>query len=194
MAVAVDLSKVFDSINYNLLLAKLEAYGLFQSALSLMSSYLLGCKQRVCLHGVCSSYAESTAGLPQGSLLGPLLFNIFINDISHSVPDLSLSLYADDTTLYTSDVLPIALQFAVNQGLSRLSEWFDANYLVINNAKTQALPIGPCKYDFDFTLNGSGVTTLPSVRILGVELDSMLNFKEHISSRPKKGVCEDRRT
>ena len=66
MAAAVDLSKVFDSINHNLLLAKLEAYGLSQSALSLMSSYLLGCKQRVCLHGVCSSYAESRAGLPQG--------------------------------------------------------------------------------------------------------------------------------
>ena len=190
MAAAVDLSKVFDSINHNLLLAKLEAYGLSQSALSFMSSYLLGCKQRVYLHGVCSSYAESRAGLPQGSILGPLLCNIFINDISHSVPDVSLRLYADDTTLYTSDVSPIALQFALNQGLSRLSEWFDANYLVINNAKTQALPIGPCKYDFDLTLNGSGVTTLPSIRILGVELDSMLNFKEHISSRLKKAYAK----
>lgn len=142
------------------------------------------------MHGVCSSYAESRAGLPQGSLLGPLLFNIFINDIIHSVPDVSLSLYADDTTLYTSDVSPIALQFALNQGLSRLSEWFDANYLVINIAKTQALRIGPCKYDFDLTLNGSGVTTLPSIRILGVELDSMLNFKEHISGRLKKAYAK----
>ena len=70
MAVAVDLSKAFDSVNHNLLLAKLKAYGLSISALSLMSSYPLGRKQRVCLHGVCS------AGLPQGSFLGPLLFNI----------------------------------------------------------------------------------------------------------------------
>ena len=61
--------------------------------------------------------------------------------------------------------------------------WFDANYLLINNAKTQALPIGPCKYDFDLTLNGSGVTKLPSIRILGVEPDSMLNFIEHIASQ-----------
>ena len=68
--------------------------------------------------------------------------------------------YADDTTLYATDASPIALQFAVNQGLSRLSEWFDA-----------AIPIGPCKYDFDFTLKDSGVTTLPCIRILGVELD-----------------------
>ena len=130
MAVAVDLSKAFDSMNHNLLLAKLKAYGLFQSAMSLMSSYLLqklGRKERVCLHGVCSSYSELRAGLPQGSLLRPLLFN----DLKYAVPDVSLRLYADDTTLYASDVSPIALQFVVNRGLSRLSEWFDANYLLI---------------------------------------------------------------
>ena len=186
MAVAVDLSKAFDSINHSLLLAKLKAYGLSQSALSLMSSYLLGRKQRVCLHGVCSSYSELRAGLPQGSLLGPLLLNILINDLNYAVPDVSLRLYADDTTLYASDASLIALQFAVNQGLSRLLEWFNVNYLLIDNAKAQSLPIGPCKYDFDLTLNGSGVTTLPSIRILGVELDSMLNLKEHISSQLKK--------
>ena len=130
------------------------------------------------------------AGLPQGSLLGPLLFNIFINDLNYAVPDVSLRLYADDTTPYASDVPPIALQFVVNRGLSCLSEWLDANYLLINNAKTQALPVGPCKYDFDLTLNGSGVTKLPSIRILGVELDSMLNFIEHISSQLKKAYAK----
>ena len=65
--------------------------------------------------------------------------------------------------------------------------------MLINKAKTQTLPIGPCKYDFDLTLNGSGVTKLPSIRILGVELCSVLNFIEHISSQLKKGLCEDRR-
>ena len=119
-AVAVDLSKAFDSINHNLLLANLKAYGLSQCAMSLMSSYLLVRKQRVCLHGVCSSYSELRAGLPHGSLLGPLLFNIFINDLNHVVPDVSLRLYADGTTLYASDVSPIALQSVVNRGLSRL--------------------------------------------------------------------------
>ena len=147
-------------------------------------------KQRVCLHGVCSSYSELRAGLPQGSLLGPLLFNIFINDLNYAVPEVSLRLYANDTTLYASDVSPIALQFFVNQGLSRPSEWFDANYLLINNAKTQALPIGPCKYDFDLTLNGYGFTKLPSIRILDVELDSMLNFIEHISCLLKKAYAK----
>ena len=110
MAGAFDSSKAFDSINHNLLLGKLKAYGLSQSALSLMSSYQLGRKQRVCLHSVCSSYSELRAGLPQGSLLGPLLFNIFIYDLNYVVPDMSLRLYADDTTLHASDVSLIALQ------------------------------------------------------------------------------------
>ena len=150
----------------------------------------LGRKQRVCLHGVCSSYSELRAGLPQGSLLGPLLFNMSINDLNYAAPDVSLRLYADDTTLYASYVSPIALQFVVNQGLSRLSEWFDAKSLLINNAKTQAPPIGPCKYDFALTSNGAGVTKLPSIRSLGVELDSMLNFIEHTSSQLKKAYAK----
>ena len=74
----------------------------------------------------------------------------------------------------------------MNQGLSRLSEWFNSNYLLINNGKTQALPIGFCKYDFDLSLNGSDVTKLPAINFLDVKLDSMLNFKEHISSQLKK--------
>ena len=73
---------------------------------------------------MCSSYSELRVGLPQGSLLKPLLFNIFINDLNYAVPDVSLRLYADDMTLYASDLSPIALQFVVNQGLL---EWFDAN-------------------------------------------------------------------
>ena len=138
------------------------------------------------MHGVCSSYSELRAGLPQGSLLEPLLFNIIINDLNYAVPDVFLRLYADDTTLYVSDVSPIALQFVLNQGLSRLSERFEANYLLISNTKTKALPIGLWKNDFDVALNDSGMNKLPSIRILGVELDSMLNFIEHISSQLKK--------
>ena len=118
------------------------------------------------------------------------MFKIFINDLNYAVLDESLRLYADDTTLYASDISPIALQFVVNQVLSRLSEWFDANYLLISNAKTQAFSICPCMYDFDLTFNGSDVNKLPSVRILRFELDSMLNFIEHISSQLKMAYAK----
>lgn len=106
---------------------------------------------------VCSVCSQVIQSWGRGFHRGPSINNV-INDLNYAVPDVCLRLYADDTTLYVSDVLPISLQFVMNQGLSRhfsrLSEWFGANYLLISNAKTQAIPIGPCKYNFDVTLNG----------------------------------------
>ena len=90
---AVDLSKAFHSVNHKLLLAKLHAYGFSTSAIALMSSYLIGRRQRVKVQGVCSSYEIIKAGVPQGSLLGPLLFNIYMNDLNYCVPNIALRLY-----------------------------------------------------------------------------------------------------
>ena len=108
--VAVDLSKAFDAIDHNLLLAKLKAYGFATRALELMSTYLLGRQQCVRLDGVCSD-KTAKSGVPQGSLLRQLFFNIFINDLNFCVPNVSLWLYADDTTAYLSDVSPTILEF-----------------------------------------------------------------------------------
>ena len=113
IAVAIDLSKAYDSTH--------SAYGLSSSALHLMPSYLTGHKQRVKVHGVCSNYRDVKVGVPQGSLLGPLLLNIFINDLNSFFPHMSLRLYADDTTGYYSDTCPTVLQFVVNSELSLLS-------------------------------------------------------------------------
>ena len=176
VAVAIDLSKAFDSIDHSLLLAKLSAYGLSSSALQLMSSYLTGRKKRVKVHGICSSYRDVKIGVPQGFLLGPLLFNIFINDLNFFVPHMSLRLYVDDTTYYSE--------------LSVLSSWFDQNHLLVNNDKTQALPLGPCSYNYDFVLNGIEAGTQESKKILGVALDKMLTFKDHISGPLKKAYAK----
>ena len=115
-AVTVDLSKAFDAINHRLLLKKLKAYGFSLHTLEMMSSYLLGRQQCVGVTGSKLNFISIITGVPQGSLLGPMLFNIFINDLS-CVPSVSLRLYADDTIAFLSDVSPTILQFSIDKDL-----------------------------------------------------------------------------
>ena len=82
------------------------------------------------------------------------------------------------------------LQFVVNSELSILSSWFDQNHLLVNNDKTQALPLGPYSYNYNFVLNGIEAGTQKSMKILGVTLDKMLTFKDHISGQLKKAYAK----
>ncbi|KAL9950201.1 hypothetical protein ACROYT_G042672 [Oculina patagonica] len=129
-SIAIDLSKAFDSICHNLLLAKLSAYGVGDAATKFLHSYLSERKQRVKVNGIFSDWLPVYCGVPQGSLLGPLLFNIFINDLNFVVQVSSLRLYADDTTTYASDSNTTALELSLNQDLDKLSSWFSSNYLI----------------------------------------------------------------
>ena len=117
-AVTIDLSKAFDSVCHPLLLAKLKAYGFTYDALEIMTAYLIGRRPRVRLEGVNPTWRTIKTGVPQGSLLGPLLFNMYVNDLNYFITDTSLRLHADDTTQYVSDVSPMVLQFVINSDLS----------------------------------------------------------------------------
>ena len=102
-AVFMDLSKAFDCVKHDLLIAKLHAYGFNHDALTFLYSYLSDRQQRVKMNGSFSSKQKLNLGVPQGSVLGPLLFNIYLNDLLISVDDIEICNYADDTTLYTCD-------------------------------------------------------------------------------------------
>ena len=108
-AVAIDISKAFDSVFRPLLLAKLKEYGFTHDTLEIMTAYLIGRRERVKLDGVHSTWRTIKTGVPQGSLFGPLLFNMHVNDLNYFITNTSLRLYADDTTQYASDVSPMML-------------------------------------------------------------------------------------
>ena len=151
--VAIDLSKAFDCICHNLLLAKLKAYGLHDTALKLLRSFLHERKKRVMCNNSCSNWTPIRCGVPQGSLLSPLLFNIFMNDMNEAVIDSSsLRLYADGTTQYVADKNPTVLQSSLNQDMERLSSWLDHNYLRANGDKTQAMVLGKSTHHYDLRM------------------------------------------
>ena len=158
--------------------------------MELMNEYLRGRRQRVKLDGVCSQWRTVKTGVPQGSLLGPLLFNIYINDLNYFISNTSLRLYADDTTEYASDSSPMVLEFLINSDLSLICKWFRSNYLKINATKSQAMAIGPSSYEYKFTLDNKDVVTNETLKILGVILDHNLTFKAHIKEQLSKACAK----
>ena len=129
IAIAVDLSKTFDSISHSLLISKLNAYGFTENAVNLIRSYLHDRLQRVKIGNNYSDWKTIQHGVPQGSILGPLLFNLFINDLTYFVNDAKLRLYADDTTLYLSHPNQYALESRSQSKFDVLQSWFKCNYL-----------------------------------------------------------------
>ena len=125
----LDLSKAFDSLDHDILLSKLKFDGLQKQALVLMKSYLLGRHQVVQINDAKSSIHKVLYGIPQGSVMGPLLFNIFINDITKASTILKLVMYADDTTLVTSIenfgpiTEPGTVENALNDEIDKISHW-----------------------------------------------------------------------
>ena len=179
-AVSIDLSKAFDTICHCLLIRKLAAYGLQDHSIQLIRSYLINRKQRVKIENAYSNWRVVQCGVPQGSPLGPLLFNIYINDITRITKNMELRLYADDTTGYAASNSPATLEFYINSDLARLSHWLEDNYLSINATKTQAMIVGKSNYNYELTLKSNNILTIDELKLLGVTIDNNLTFSSHI--------------
>ena len=136
-AIFVDLSKAFDTINHDLLLAKLKAYGFSKQALSFMCSYLKNRRQRVQTNNKFSSLKEVIAGVPQGSIDGPLVFNLFINDLFLSNCFSTLSNYADDNNLFATGTDIQLINQMLLSDFRAVNNWFYENLMIINPGKCQ---------------------------------------------------------
>ena len=142
MATFLDLSKAFDTINHNILLTKLDNLGIRGVVNTWFRHYLTERKQYMEIHGVKSNLQQLTCGVPQGSILGPILFLLYINDIQNSTY-LKVLCFADDTTCsYSSDSV-LNLYHVMNQELEKLNQWFRANKLCLNIRKTKYVIFRP---------------------------------------------------
>ena len=185
-SVLMDLSKAFDCLLHAIPLDKLSAYGVSDNSVSLLKSYLSNRKQQIKVNSVLSNWADIHKGVPQGSILqlGPLLFNVFINDIFLFIKDNSLYNYADDNTLSFGspdfDLLISTQEYDSNH----LIEWFKINKMQANPDKFQDLAVGKKTYEKRPTINIQNfeLTCEDSVKLLGIEIDYQLNFDTHIST------------
>ena len=140
--VTIDLKKAFDTVDHCILLEKLEMCGFDQPTLKWFKSYFEGRRQFTSINGYKSDEREITCGVPQGSLLGPLLFTLFVNDMPNNVQFCELALYDDDTCLFTSSTDPGEIERKLNEDILSLSKWLKDNKLMVNSKKCEVMFIG----------------------------------------------------
>ena len=185
-AILMDLSKAFDTINHELLIAKLHSYGVDSNALKLFWSYLSNRWQRTKINCTHSTWSELLYGVPQGSILGPLLFNIYLNDLFYQVDYTSICNFADDTTPHASGRELNEVLIVLEHDSNLILEWFRDNYMTLNESKCHLLVSG---HRDEFVFAKIGNTRLweeSIVKLLGVLIDENLNFTEHV-----KHLCKN---
>ena len=181
-AVFIDLSKAFDTVPHNLLLQKLEHYGIRGNALNLLESYLSNRKQFVSIEGIKSSMQDIKIGVPQGSVLGPLLFLLYINDLPNSVNNVNSILFADDTTMFARDNDVYDLCNTISSDMLLVKDWLIANSLTLNESKSYYIIFSLKKIpdNLRVTIGDHVLDRKTHGKFLGVILDEKLNFSNHI--------------
>lgn len=188
IAVYLDLSKAFDNVDHSILVDKIEHYGIRGTAKNLIKSYLSNRTQ--CVFETDSNSGEQLRsekrviqkGVPQGSILGPLLYLIYTNDVAHAITEKTIIQYADDTSTIISNDSKINLERETFETLDTLEQYFKAINLELNKEKTKIINFSYRNYEKQTFSNANTVlTTVDEVTFLGIKLDSRLDWKCHIN-------------
>lgn len=183
-ALLIDLSKAFDCMSHDLLIAKLDAYDLDSNAVYLVANYLKNRKQRTKIGKTFSSWHDIETGVPQGSILGPLLFNIYICDMLYSIDNINVANYADDTTPFATGTSWDEVREKLEKAAEIIFSWLAKNQMQGNAEKCQLIANDTNKNLF-ISVGNESVFNNKSAKILGVTFDNTLNFESHI-----KNICK----
>jgi hypothetical protein len=191
LSMFLDFSKAFDTVDHTLLIQKLKNYNLHSDVIKLLENYLSERSIRVRVNKELSKKNPlGKVSVPQGSCLGPLLFIIYINDLSHLKTNSKKWLFADDTTLVIDGKNIPEAKRKLQQDLTIITDWLKYNRLIINLSKTHMMHIPTTLKKLDHTknstieFNGESIKFIESTRLLGVMIDNRLRFNEHI-----KKIC-----
>ena len=182
----LDFSKAFDTINHKVLLKKLENYGIRGKCLEWIKSYLTNRKQRVIYNATSSSELIVKCGVPQGSILGPLLFILYINDLSNISSLLTTIMYADDSSFFLQGTNIDNIITGINTETENILNCLEVNRLSLNTKKSKwvlfdcAKNRGQVRHDWQIKIRGEIINQVENIKFLGIILDERLSWKEHV--------------